>query len=104
MSVDFRVFYGYGYEISNEKAFNLSPEKYDELIDSDYTQFLDGYSDERKCFFGITITTIPGCEMYEVKDIDSINEEDYNNMILEYRNIFEEWPDKPHHYIGFAVM
>lgn len=105
MSVDYRVFYGYGYEISNEKASNLIPEKYDELIDSEYTQLLDGYSDdERRCFFGITLAIISGCDMYKVPVIDNINHDDFKNMIDEYKNIFNESPEMAHHYIGFAVM
>ena len=90
MGVDYRVFYGYGYEISNEKAFNLTPEKYDKLIDSDYTQFLDGYSYERRCFFGIILNAMNDCDMYK-------------DMINEYKNIFNESPGMASHYIGFAV-
>ena len=103
MGVDYRVFYGYGYEIPNEKAFNLTPEKYDELIDSDYTQFLDGYNDERRCFFGITLAIVPGCDMYKVPVIDDIDYNNFKDMINEYKNIFNELPGMASHYIGFAV-
>ena len=103
MGVDYRVFYGYGYEISNEKAFNLTPEKYDKLIDSDYTQFLDGYSDERRCFFGIILNAINDCDMYKVPVIDDIDNNEFKDMINEYKNIFNESPGMASHYIGFAV-
>ena len=103
MSVDFRVFYGYGYEISNEKAFNLTSEKYNELVDSEYTQFLDGYSDERRCFFGIILNTMNDCDMYKVPVIDDIDNNNFKDMINEYKNIFNESPRMASHYIGFAV-
>ena len=103
MSVDFRVFYGYGYEISNEKAFNLTHEKYNELINSDYIQFLDGYSDDRRCFFGVILNTMNDCDMYKVPVIDDIDYDDFKNMINEYKNIFNESPGMASHYIGFAV-
>lgn len=103
MSIDYRVFYGYGYEISHEKASNLSPDKYDELIDSEYTQILDGYGDNRHCFFGITLAYVPGCTMYEVPVVDDRDKNDFKNMINEYKNIFNDSPGMAHHYIGFAV-
>ena len=103
MGVDYRVFYGYGYEISHEKASNLSPNKYDELIDSEYTQFLDGYSDDRHCFFGVTLADIPGCDMYEVPVVDNRDKNNFKNMLNEYKNIFDDSPGIAHHYIGFAV-
>lgn len=103
MSVDYRVFYGYGYEISNEKAFNLSPEKYDELIDSDYVQFLDGYSDERRCFFGVILNTMNDCGMSQITSSINIDNDDYKNMINEYKNIFNEEPGMANYYVGFAV-
>jgi len=104
MSVDYRVFYGYGYEISNEQALNLSPEKYDELMDSDYTQILDGYNnDEHRCFFGIILDIVPACSMCKVPVVDDIDHNDFKNMINEYQNIFNEFPGMVHFYVGFAV-
>jgi hypothetical protein len=104
MGVDYRVFYGYGYDISNEKAFNLSPEKFDELADSNYTIFLDGYSDDRACFFGLTLATVEGCTSYQIPVVDEIDHNELHEMLTEYRNIFDIKPNEiAHHYIGFAV-
>jgi hypothetical protein len=103
MGVDYRVFYGYGYDIPSEKASKLSPEKYDELIDSEYAQVLDGYSDDSACFFGLILATVEGCTLYQLPVIDKIDHNELHEMLIEYKNIFNESPGMAHHYIGFAV-
>jgi len=42
MSISYRAFYGYGFEITDEQISTLSPEKFDELMDSEYTQQING--------------------------------------------------------------
>ena len=102
MSVDYRVFYGYGYEVSDEKVSALAPEKRDELLDSDYFTILDGYSESYKGFFGITLAVVDGCEVYQVPVVDEIDHDELREMFAEYRNIFGAG-GIAHHYVGFAV-
>ena len=102
MSVDYRVFYGYGYEIPDEKVSALAPEKRDELLDSDYFTILDGYSESYKGFFGITLAVVDGCEVYQVPVVDEIDHDELREMFAEYRNIFGAG-GIAHHYVGFAV-
>jgi len=105
MSVDYRVFYGYGYEVSDEKISMLTPEKRDELFDSNYFQFLDGYSGSNKGFFGITLAIVDGCEVYQIPVVDKIDHDELREMFAEYRSIFGIKPNEiAHHYIGFAVI
>ena len=104
MSVNYnRVFYGYGYEIPDEKVSALTPEKRDELFDSDYFHFLDGYSGSDKGFFGITLAVVKGCEIYQVPVVDEIDYGELCEMFAEYRSIFGA-SGIAHHYIGFAVI
>lgn len=104
MSVDYRVFYGYGYEVSDEKISTLTPEKRDELFDSDYFTILDGYSESYKGFFGITLAIVDGCEVYQIPVVDEIDHDELHEMLAEYKNIFGiKSKEIAHHYIGFAV-
>ena len=104
MSVDYRVFYGYGYEIPDKKVSALTPEKRDELCDSDYFTILDGYSESYKGFFGITLAVVDGCEVYQIPVVDEINHNELREMLTEYKNIFGIGTNEiAHHYIGFAV-
>ena len=102
MGVDYRVFYGYGYEVSDEKVSALAPEKRDELFDSDFFTILDGYSDSNKGFFGVTLAIVDGCEVYQIPVVDEIDHDEMCEMFAEYRNIFGK-TGIAHHYIGFAV-
>ena len=105
MSVNYRVFYGYGYEIPDEKVSALATEKRDELFDSDYFTFLDGYSDSDKGFFGITLAIVEGCEIYQIPVVDEIDHNERHKMLAEYRSIFGIKPNEiAHHYVGFAVV
>lgn len=104
MGVDYRVFYGYGYEISDEKVSALAPEKRDKLCDSNYFTILDGYSESYKGFFGITLAIVDGCEVYQIPVVDEINHDELREMLTEYKNIFRiETNEIAHHYIGFAI-
>ncbi len=102
MGVDYRVFYGYGYEVPNEKVSALAPEKRDELFDSDFFTILDGYSESYKGFFGITLAVVDGCEIYQIPVVDEIDHDKMCEMFTEYRSIFGT-SKIAHHYIGFAV-
>ena len=104
MGVDYRVFYGYGYEVPDEKVSALAPKKRDELISNDYFTVLDGYSESYKGFFGITLAIVDGCEVYQIPVVDEIDHDELREMFAEYRSIFGIKPNEiAHHYIGFAV-
>lgn len=102
MSVDYKVFYGYGYEISDEKVSALVPEKRDKLFNSNFYTFLDGYSDSNKGFFGVTLAVVDGCEVCQIPVVDEVDHGELCEMFTEYRNIFGT-SRIAHHYIGFAV-
>lgn len=101
MSVSYKAFYGYGFELTDEDVSNLEPNKYDLLIDSDYTQFLNGYDDSRHCFFGITLISLNEGELHEMPPIMSI---DSTDLIQEYIDIFGEKPAvSPTYFVGFVI-
>jgi len=101
MSVNYKAFYGYGFELTDEDVFNLEPNKYDLLVDSDYTQFLNGYDDSRHCFFGIQLISLNEGGLCDIPPIMSI---DCADLIQEYVNIFGKKPAvSPTYFIGFVI-
>lgn len=106
MSINYKAFYGYGFEVTDEQISTLSPEKFDELMDSEYTQQMNGWGDSYRCFFGLNLISMDDGELHKIPTF--INDNELKNMLKEYLNIFgdeafSEITDNIDYYVGFAV-
>ncbi len=106
MSISYRAFYGYGFEVTDKQISTLSPEKFDELMDSKYTQQMNGWGNSYHCFFGLNLISMDEGELHKIPTF--IDDNELKNMLKEYINIFgeevfSEIIDNIDYYVGFAV-
>ena len=106
MSINYKAFYGYGFEITDEQISALSPEKFDELMDSEYTQQMNGWGDSYHSFFGLNLISMDDGELHKIPTF--IDDNELKNMLKEYLSIFgdeafSEVTNKIDYYVGFAV-
>lgn len=91
MSVNYSAKYGRGYMVDWSEVEQLDDETHDEFLDSEYTNWICGYSDNSPIFFGIVAVSIDCDETgyYELDPSDGeFSHSQMIDMIKEFKKFF----------------